>query len=1592
MLGSAETVSLEQQTLARWSGWGALPEVFEHRPDAPLWAQRTQELLVELLTEDEYAAARRSTINAHYTSPLVAEVVWDALQGIGWQPGGRVWEPGSGIGVFMATAPPEVALDGVELDPVTARLAARLHRLPEGRHRIDQGGLEHAAVEGQYQAAVGNVPFADVVPHVASNPDGLSLHNLAIRQAIRAVEPGGLAALVTSSWTLDAKDTRQREALGAEARFVGAIRLPEQAFSEQSGTRVTTDIVVFQRHRPDDLAALDGWKDVVDLAIGERSVRINEWFRDHPDLVVGSIEAGGLYGADQLTVRLGGDLEPPLRQALKRLVEVAESRRHTPLPRDTPWYGETRAVEHGRPAEPLRRPGWVKIGGIYQDPELPGAFRQVQANGTGEPIEARPKKDREVLGQLVELRDIYYQLIEAELQDDPAMQRHRDDLNRLYDTIVDKNGPLSQVRVSVRKDGAEVRRRPSWGGFRHDPDYATLLGLEYYNEETNTAVKAAIFEHRQLRPPQTNVAGTADTIEEAVAVSLHRHGSIDVASVSEAMAIDVDDVEEALEDSRVAFHDPGTGLWVDRASYLAGDVRSKLRAAEEAGMGVNAEELRTVLPADLTIDQIDAQLGVPWVTPNEVRQFIEETFEMTAVSDLKIAYDPHVGWSFSPRSSMVWRNRESLTQTWGTERKSALDLVAHGLKNEPVTVYDTVEVGEGRKKQIVNYEDTVEANQRLDAINLAFHDWLGSDPERSVAITTRYNHAFRSRAPYQGEPWQQPAGLADHIQLRTHQLTTLRRIIQNESVGVWHSVGAGKTLVMASAAMELRRLGIAQKPMMVVPNHLVAQIAAETRQAFPAASVLVLEGSAPELRRRFASQVAAGDWDAVVVSQTAFKAFPVDPATEVAYIEKRTEELRAALSSVNTQLDGPSGSSSTGGRSVKQIEKRIARLEERVRGLLDSPSDASLRWEALGVDAVMIDEAHAYKNLEIVTARTDLASAASQRASDMDMKLTVMRDTLHQPRIVLASGTPLSNSFHEMWVMMRLTDPGTLRAVGVEHFDAFVAQFGQMVSDYELGPTGFKLKSRFASFRNVPELQQLFAQTGDVKLPEDLDLPRPRLAGGEPERLVIPSSPEMVAYIEELAYRANHMPDDPRVDNHLRLLGDFRRAAVSLDLVGRQEPAINKIDTVAEAIANRWHAEKNLRFIGEDGAPHPTPGSLQIVFCDLGVPGGTGPDLYNRLRDTLRDLGVPYDKVAFVHEARDLNALYRRAREGDVAVLVGSTEKMGTGMNAQTRATALYHVDPPWRPADIEQRNGRILRQGNQNEEVSVVYAIAEGSGDTLSYQGLERKKRMIDLVLRNQNEARRVEATDSDDVTFGDLKGLASGDPRVIDLLRAKRALGQIEVDAQAHERRMVRARRKVPQLTEQIERAENVGNHLAHYAARAGQQIDLTSGGELSDDRQLNETMQRLLPRGQDETAPVAFFGPDPVLAQRQSDQIVFSLNGGSQRIDLRANLPLRDLRNANIPLRIKNALAKLPERHSDHLEVLEAMRRDLDQAKRNSGRPFERAVELAEARTTVAQIEAELAAETADTPDQGVEPTKAPGTDLGAKVPAAERSRQR
>ncbi len=1146
----------EQAALARWAGWGSIPQVFDDTDDR-FPAERAQ--IRQLLgTEEAWSQARRTTLNAHYTSASVVTAMWSAVRDLGVDGPVRVLEPGCGSGNFLGFAPLDAVLTGVELDPTTAVIARHLYG---ARATIHTGAFEDLRVEdGAFDVAIGNVPFAKVTPHDPHHNRGRhALHNYFLLKSLHLTRPGGLVVALTSRYTLDARNAAARREMAMLADLVGAVRLPERAFARSSGTDVVVDLLVLRRRLPGGAPTGPAWEHVVPIDLPPTSattdrgscepLEVNEYFDAHPDRVLGDLAAArGMYRDHELTVTPNGDLDTQLPAALQRLVADATS---TGLR----FVAAPDSSAQRRPA-PEVATGTFDLTHAQDGSFVTSTDGDIAQLRGGATITYQPRvaKDRSELARLIGLRDAARSVLGVQLDggSEDDLRAAQQVLTDRYDSYRRVHGPInrsSQARTGRRdpETGEELYRRvrPRMGGFREDPDWPLVAALEVFDDETQQARPAAIFSERIIDPPHER--HSVDSPDEAVAVCLDESGRVSLERAAELLGLDADTTRQRL--GRLVYDEPGTDRLIPAAEYLSGNVRTKLDAARVAALDdpryrVNVADLEAVLPRQLEPADITARLGSPWIPSRDVEYFAGEVLDAT----VDVEHLPQLGhWSARLRDGS--RRSVALTSEWGTSRADAITLLDAALNQRLHTVTDATDDG----RRVRNDAETLAARDKQEALTTRFSTWVWEDPTRAERLATTYNDLFSSTVlPHHDGSHLTLPGLAGSFSPRDHQRAAVARVLTDGRTLLAHAVGAGKTATMVMAAMELRRLGSASKPAVVVPNHMLEQFSREWLQIYPTARILVAdrERLSKGRRKEFVARAATGDWDGIVFTQSGFARVPLGADLMREYLAGEIETARAALA----------GSRDGKGLSVKKLERRIAQMEENYKRLLaEHTKDDGVRFEETGIDFLFCDEAHAYKNRRVDSSIDGAANTGSQRAQDLDSKLWALRRA-HGPRVaVFATATPVANSMAELWVMQTYLQPDQLEAVGLRPFDAWAATFGRTHTALELAPDGssYRMQTRFARFQNVPELLTLYRQVADVRTLDDLDLPTPVIAGGQAETVVVDPSDNLVDYVLDLAARAERIRNravDPAEDNMLKVTGDGRRAALDLRLVGLDAP------------------------------------------------------------------------------------------------------------------------------------------------------------------------------------------------------------------------------------------------------------------------------------------------------------------------------------------------------------------------------------------------------------------------------------------------------
>ncbi|MBK5224111.1 MAG: DEAD/DEAH box helicase family protein [Acidimicrobiia bacterium] len=1564
--------------LARWSGWGAVPAVFDDTDDRH--GEERGELRALLRTQDAWAQARRTTLNAHYTSASVVQAMWRAVEGLGFDGTGRVLEPGCGSGNFIGFAPDGASLTGVELDATTAVIARHLYGARATIHPI---GFEELRVDdGTFDLVIGNVPFAKVTPHDPRHNRGRhALHNYFLLKSLHLTRPGGVVVALTSRYTLDARNPAVRREMAGLADLVGAVRLPERAFAASSGTDVVVDLLVLRRRLPGHDPTGPPWARTVPAALdvdtaGE-TLDVNEYFDAHPDRILGHLTAGrGMYRDHELTVTPTGDLDEQLPAALADLVADA----HTTGLTLTPAVAAPALVTASTVVA-------VAVGEF--DLEFAQDLSFVTdghgrigrlSNGEVHTYTPRVAKDRSELARLVEMRDAARAVLSVQTRggSNEDLTDAQDQLTERYEAYVRIYGPINrstQARTGRRdpQTGTEVTRRlrPRMGGFRDDPDWPLVAALEVFDDDTQTARPAAIFTERIIDPPHQRLG--VDTPDEAVAVCLDETGTVTLDRVAELLGTDADNARRRL--GQLVYDDPTSTALVPAAEYLSGNIRHKLTTARTAAtvnpaLTLNVAALESVLPRQLEPTEITARLGAPWIAATDIEAFCRDVLD-TTVDVERLA---ELG-SWSARLRNGSRRSVALSSEWGTARADAVTLLDAALNQRLHTVTDATDDG----RRVRNDAETLAARDKQEALSNRFSIWVWEDPARSDRLAERYNELFSSTVlpTHDGSHLTLP-GLAADFDPRGHQRDAVARILTDGRALLAHAVGAGKTATMVIAAMEQRRLGSVSKPAVVVPNHMLEQFSREWLQLYPTARILVAdrERLSKARRKEFVARAATGDWDGIIFSHAGFARIGLGPDLMRGYLGEEVETARRALSA---SQDGK-------GLSVKRLERRIAQLEEnRKRLLAEHTKDDGVRFEETGVDYLYVDEAHAFKNRQVDSSIDGIGGTGSQRAQDLDSKLWALR-RMHGPRVVtFATATPVANSMAELWVMQSYLHPDLLADVDLRAFDAWAATFGRTHTALELAPDGssYRMQTRFARFQNVPELLTLYRQVADVRTTDDLDLPTPSLTGGKAETVVVDPSERLVDYVADLASRAERVRNrvvDPSEDNMLKVTGDGRRAALDLRLVG--EPADTsggKLATAAARIAGIHHATRDNTYADEGGQLTIRPGALQLVFCDVSTPAGDGWNAYHELRDLLARRGVDRDQIRYMQTAATDVAkakLFASCRDGTVAVLVGSTETMGVGTNVQARAVALHHLDAPWRPSDIEQRDGRILRQGNQNPEVQVIRYVTEGSFDTYMWQTLERKAAFIAQVTRGDLPDRDVDDIGDQALSFAEVKALATGDPLVLEKAAVDADVARLARLERAHHDDQHRLRRTYETAITRAERAEQRAATLTDTIGRLvdtrGDRFAMTIDGRSHTKRvDAGEHLQHLL-QGRLDQAPPETNGPPSrigtlgglvVHAQALTtieDEVRVSVPDAHVDVRLLAN-DLSRSDPSNLVTRLERHIHRLPDTIAELNQEASAARAEADRAGVRIGVAWDRAEELAGLRRRQKETDEQLEATT-------------------------------
>ena len=1378
----------EQQVLSQYVGWGGLADAFDPGKDS--WAKEYA-ALKGLLSEDEYAAARSSTLNAHYTSPTVIRSIYDAVERMGFH-SGNILEPSMGVGNFFGMLPDSMAdsrLYGVELDSITGRIAKKLYPQAD----ITVAGFETTDRRDFYDLAVGNVPFGQYkVNDKAYNKLGFSIHNYFFAKAIDQVRPGGIIAFVTSRYTMDSKDSTARKHMAERADLLGAIRLPNNAFRANAGTDVVSDIIFLQkRDRP-----IDHEPDWIQLGKTEDGFTINSYFVDHPEMVLGELTTESTqYGREELTVAPieGANLADQLAEAVQHI-----EGQYTEVEVETPDIADAENEKHILPADPdVKNFSYTVVDGevFYRENSV---MTQVELSDTA--------KGR-VTG-MVELRQIVNDLIDQQLNDypDEDIKATQERLNAAYDAFTAKYGLLND-----RRNGRL---------FEQDSSYYLLCSLENLDEQGQLKSKAAMFTKRTIRPERT--VTSVDTPSEALAVSIGEHGKVDLRYMAELLGTPGEFGRITTELSGVIFKDPAADPtdpeagWQMADEYLSGDVRAKLRMAQFAAetnpeFTVNVDALTKAQPRELEASEIDIRLGATWLDPDIIQKFMTETFQIPYYlrHAVKVRYSPYTAeWRVEGKTA-TGRGDIISSETYGTSRANAYKILEETLNLKDVRIYDTIEDAEGKPKRVLNKRETMLAQQKQQVIKDAFANWVWQDPQRRIALVKQYNELFNSTRPreYDGSHIKF-VGMNPEITLREHQRNAIAHVLYGGNTLLAHEVGAGKTYEMAASAMEAKRLGLCQKSLFVVPNHLTEQWASDFLNLYPNAKLLVARRKDFETanRKKFCARIATGDYDAVIIGHSQFERIPLSFERQERIIQEQIYETLAAINELKVHAGE--------NFSIKQMEKTRKTLETKLEKLRsDERKDDVITFEQLGVDRLFVDESHFYKNLFLTTKMRNVAglsTSEAQKSSDMFGKCRYLDEITGGRGVVFATGTPVSNSMTELYTVMRYLQYSTLQQKKLTHFDCWASTFGETTTAIELAPegTGYRARTRFAKFFNLPELMSMFKEVADIKTSDQLHLPVPV---AKFETVVAKPSEIQKEMVQELSKRAAEIHSgavDASVDNMLCVTNDGRKIGLDVRLMNPMLPddPNSKLNVCVQNVLKIWEEGKEQKL-------------TQLLFCDLSTPKNDGNfNVYDDIRKKLIAAGVPENEIEFIHNAdteAKKAALFSKVRSGDVRVLLGSTAKMGAGTNVQSRLVAVHHLDVGWKPSDMTQRNGRIIRQGNMNKEVKVFNYVTEGTFDSYLFQTLENKQRFISQIMTSKSPVRSCEDVDEQALSYAEIKALCAGNPLIKEKMDLDVQVAKLKVLKADHQSQKFRLQDKL--LTKFPADIQETNAHIAGLKADA-------------------------------------------------------------------------------------------------------------------------------------------------------------------------------
>ncbi|MCZ7866085.1 MULTISPECIES: DEAD/DEAH box helicase family protein [Agrobacterium] len=1580
----------EQAQLIRFAGFGAgeLANGMFRRPGEVDFRQGWDDLgssLETAVSEVDYASLARCTQYAHFTPEFIVRAIWAGIQRFGWR-GGRVLEPGIGTGLFPALMPEAYRnssyVTGVELDPVTARIV----KLLQPKARIIEGDFSRTDLAPIYDLAVGNPPFSDRTVRSDRNYRslGLRLHDYFIARSIDLLKPGALAAFVTSHGTMDKADTTARGHIAKSADLIAAIRLPEGSFRRDAGTDVVVDILFFRKRKVGEPEGDQMWLDVDEIrpaSDDEGAIRVNRWFARHPGFVLGThaLTSGPFGEVYTCLPRAGEDLEAALATAIDLL--PADLYDGEPTPIDIDLEDELGGIVDLQPRDRAIREGSFFLDrskGLTQMLDGAAVPVTVRKGHTGDGIS---EKHVRIISKLIPIRDAVREVLKAQEQDRPW----RDSQVRLriaWSSFVRDFGPINHTDVSIQEDPEtgevkETHRQPNLAPFRDDPDCWLVASIEDYDLETDTARPGPIFSERVIAPPP---APTITSAADALAVVLNERGHVDIDHIAELLHSDPATVLDELGGE--VFRDPADGSWQTADAYLSGAVRTKLAAAQAAveldpAYERSVRALQDVQPADLRPSDITARLGAPWIPASDVVAFVKEKMGV----DIRIHHMPELGsWTVEARQLGY---SAAGTSEWGTSRRHAGDLLADALNSRVPQIFDVFKDVDGERR-VLNVVDTEAARDKLQRIKQSFQDWVWSDPDRTDRLARDYNDRFNNIAPrkFDGSHLKLP-GASGAFNLYGHQKRGIWRIISDGSTYLAHAVGAGKTMTFAAAIMEQRRLGLIAKAMLVVPGHCLAQAAREFLGLYPNARILVADETnfTKDKRTRFLSRAATATWDAIIITHSAFRFIAVPSAFEQQMIQDEVQLYEDLLTKVDSEDRV----------SRKRLERLKEGLQERLEGLATRKDDL-LTISEIGVDQIVVDEAQEFRKLSFATNMSTLKGIdpnGSQRAWDLYVKSRYIETKNPGRALVLASGTPITNSLGEMFSIQRLLGHAALAERGLHEFDAWASCFGDTTTELEIQPSGkYKPVSRFASFVNVPELIAMFRSFADVVMPEDLRkyVKVPDISTGRRQILTAKPTALFKTYQQMLdgrikAIEQREGPAKPGDDILLSVITDGRHAAIDLRFVmpaAENEPD-NKLNLLVRNAHRIWKETAKAIYRRPDGKDFDLPGAAQMIFSDLGtinVEKSRGFSAYRFIRDELIRLGVPASEIAFMQDYKKTEAkqrLFGDVRAGKVRFLIGSSETMGTGVNAQLRLKALHHLDVPWLPSQIEQREGRIVRQGNQHEEVDIYAYATEGSLDASMWQNNERKARFIAAALSGDTSIRRLEDVSEGAANqFAMAKAIASGDERLMQKAGLEADIARLERLRAAHEDDQYAVRRQMRDAEREIEisarRIDEIGQDIARLRPTAGDAFAMTVLGQEYAERKeagralMKEilTLLQLQQEGEGHLATIggfdlAYDGERIGKGDGYRYETLLQRTGADYEIDLAITVtPLGAIS------RLEHALSGFDEEQRQHRRRLEEAERRLVSYRSRDGGAFAFADDLKEKRLTLRTIEAQLAAD--------------------------------